>query len=332
MVLSGGPHRSGTLHGGALATIPMHMYQADCTVHRAARKANANATKAGVASFASAKIPGAGMDPDAIQPFQVFKDGFYPVDCVDDYMFAHGDKFGDNKFSYKLGEVSGVSIVHYSMHVAKEDREPMTHDVSPKLSTKKRFAEAPRLSTYQAMMPAAVVALLAVALPALASQHPDPALLSEVDAMDACGPGAEDAETCSLALLQARKQQLSGSADSDSEVDIVEYEPEDCGSCATRCQKCEGCKICLTDSKSPDCKPMCFNECAKECGGCAHCATGSSFAEIITSKPESCSSCHKRCKYCEPCKVCLTNAADPDCKPYCYSSCAKHCINCQHCR
>jgi hypothetical protein len=110
----------------------MHMYRADCSVVRATGKAKAksNATKRGVASLASFKNPGAGMDPAAITPFDtVYKDGFYAVDCVDDYMFVHGDKFGDNKFSYKLAEVSGVSIVHYGMHVAKEDREPMTHEV-----------------------------------------------------------------------------------------------------------------------------------------------------------------------------------------------------------
>jgi len=75
-------------------------------------------------------LPGAGMNPAAIKPFEkVLKDGYYGVDCVDDFMFTHGDKFGDNKFSYNLGEVSNVSIVHYAMHVAKEDREPMTPDV-----------------------------------------------------------------------------------------------------------------------------------------------------------------------------------------------------------
>lgn len=81
-------------------------------------------------SFLQAQNPGAGMDPDAVQPFQqVFKDGFMLVACVKDAMYVHGDKFGNNKFDYKMGGVSNSSIVHYSEHVAKEDRAPMTHSV-----------------------------------------------------------------------------------------------------------------------------------------------------------------------------------------------------------
>jgi len=75
-------------------------------------------------------VPGAGMEPGSIEPFsQVLKDGFYEVDCVADYMFKHGDAHGDNRYSYKLGEVSNVSIVHYGAHVAKEDSREMTHEV-----------------------------------------------------------------------------------------------------------------------------------------------------------------------------------------------------------
>jgi len=81
-------------------------------------------------SFSQAQNPGAGMDPDAVQPFQqVFKDGFMLVACVKDAMYVHGDKFGNNKFDYKMGDVSNSSIIHYSEHVAKEDREGMTHGV-----------------------------------------------------------------------------------------------------------------------------------------------------------------------------------------------------------
>lgn len=74
-------------------------------------------------------IPGAGVDPSAIHPFtEVFKDGYYQIDCVKDYLFEYGDKFGDNKASYKLGQISNVSIVHYAAHVPKEDRHEMTHE------------------------------------------------------------------------------------------------------------------------------------------------------------------------------------------------------------
>lgn len=70
------------------------------------------------------------MDPDAVEPFtQVYKDGYLLVACVKDAMYVHGDKFGNNKFDYKMGEISNSSIVHYNEHVAKEDREQMTHSV-----------------------------------------------------------------------------------------------------------------------------------------------------------------------------------------------------------
>merc|ERR1719272_1121943 len=72
--------------------------------------------------------PGAGID--GFKPFErVEKDGFYSVDCVKDYMFSFGDKFGDNKHDYKLGGVSNVSIVHYAAHVPKEDRKSMTQKI-----------------------------------------------------------------------------------------------------------------------------------------------------------------------------------------------------------
>jgi hypothetical protein len=44
-------------------------------------------------------------------------------------MHLHGDKFGDGKFSYELGDVSNVSIVFYDAHVKAEDRHSMTHQV-----------------------------------------------------------------------------------------------------------------------------------------------------------------------------------------------------------
>jgi len=75
-----------------------------------------------------AQVPGAGLGE--IDPFTtVLKDGYLPVECVKDYMYTHGDKFGDNKHEYTLGGVSNVSIVHYAAHVPKEDRKPMTPEV-----------------------------------------------------------------------------------------------------------------------------------------------------------------------------------------------------------
>jgi len=72
-------------------------------------------------------VPGAGINE--FKPFvTVLKDGFSEIDCVQDYMYNHGDKFGDNKHSYKLETVSNVSIVHYEAHVKKEDRQPMSQD------------------------------------------------------------------------------------------------------------------------------------------------------------------------------------------------------------
>jgi len=76
------------------------------------------------------KTPGAGVDPASITPYStVLKDGYMYVSCVKDMLYASGDKFGDNKYSYNLGDVANVSIVHYSAFVPKEDRELMTHDV-----------------------------------------------------------------------------------------------------------------------------------------------------------------------------------------------------------
>merc|ERR1719245_1686315 len=51
------------------------------------------------------------------------------VDCVKDYVLAHGDAFGDGKFDYKLGETANVSIVHYTDIVASADQKPMTPEV-----------------------------------------------------------------------------------------------------------------------------------------------------------------------------------------------------------
>lgn len=82
--------------------------------------------KANVASLLQQENePGAGIDN--FKPFEtVLKDGFLKVTCVKDYMYYRGDKFGDNKHNYKLGQVSNVSIVHYDAFVAEEDRAEMT--------------------------------------------------------------------------------------------------------------------------------------------------------------------------------------------------------------
>lgn len=75
-----------------------------------------------------AKNPGAGLGE--IIPFQQsFKDGFLMVDCIKDSLLEFGDKFGDGKFSYNIGETANISIVHYADVVMKEDAEPMTHEV-----------------------------------------------------------------------------------------------------------------------------------------------------------------------------------------------------------
>merc|ERR1719454_2406148 len=103
--------------------MPMHQYASDCGTKSRLRLAP------GAASLLQDEnVPGAGID--AFEPFQtVLKDGFLLVNCVKDYMYDHGDKFGDNKHDYKLGPVSNVSIVHYEDHVAKEDQVDMTQKV-----------------------------------------------------------------------------------------------------------------------------------------------------------------------------------------------------------
>lgn len=70
------------------------------------------------------------MDQKTMVPFEtVTKDGFMSLECAKDYLFNHGDKFGDGKDSYKEEHVTNVSIVHYTDIVAKEDRKSMTHEV-----------------------------------------------------------------------------------------------------------------------------------------------------------------------------------------------------------
>jgi len=102
-----------------LLSVPMMSYKNDCWKRRPVASA-----------FLQMKNPGAGMVPGDIEPFvTVEKDGFMETACVKDAMFTQGDKFGNNKFDYKMGDISNVSIVSYERHVAKEDREPMSHSV-----------------------------------------------------------------------------------------------------------------------------------------------------------------------------------------------------------
>jgi len=106
-----------------IVSMPMHQYSQDCGAQSTLR------IKQGAAALLQQdNVPGAGIDK--FKPFEtVLKDGFLEVDCVKDYMYYRGDKFGDNKHDYKLGPVSGVSIVHYDAFVAKEDRKEMTQKV-----------------------------------------------------------------------------------------------------------------------------------------------------------------------------------------------------------
>jgi len=103
--------------------MPMHQFAQDCGTKSQLRIAP------GAASLLQgSNVPGAGIDK--FKPFDtVLKDGFLLVDCVKDYMYYLGDKFGDNKHDYKLGPVSNVSIVHYEKFVAKEDQVEMTQKV-----------------------------------------------------------------------------------------------------------------------------------------------------------------------------------------------------------
>merc|ERR1719335_930596 len=85
--------------------------------------------------------PGAGIDPEGQKGYgMVTKDGFSEVACVKDYMYAHGDAAGPNKHEYEIGSSSGVSIVHYSMLVPKEDQQSMSAEVCFELSHSARHA------------------------------------------------------------------------------------------------------------------------------------------------------------------------------------------------
>jgi len=125
---------SSTVSGGVLnsqderiSSVLMHEYKGDCGTDSLLHIVSGAAALLQENSV-SVNVPGAGID--AFKPFKkVLKDGFMQVDCVKDYMFYRGDKFGDNKHDYKLGPVSNVSIVHYDAFVAREDKAPMTQKV-----------------------------------------------------------------------------------------------------------------------------------------------------------------------------------------------------------
>merc|ERR1719218_276188 len=106
-----------------IVSMPMHQFREDC-----GSETHLRFSPDAPAFLQHDNVPGAGIDK--FKPFKtVLKDGFLEVDCVKDYMYYRGDKFGDNKHDYKLGPVSNVSIVHYDAHVAKEDQQEMTQKV-----------------------------------------------------------------------------------------------------------------------------------------------------------------------------------------------------------
>jgi len=104
-----------------LASVTMVSFRQDCGLTRPVGMLGMGAQKA--------QVPGAGLDK-SVKPFaKVLKDGYFMADCVQDFMYEYGDKFGGNKQSYELSKVANVSIVHYDNMVGKEDREEMTPSV-----------------------------------------------------------------------------------------------------------------------------------------------------------------------------------------------------------
>jgi hypothetical protein len=97
-----------------------------------------NSTNARVPEFRAICCQAESIDSPTLPPIVTtiaptdgcaIKDGFLKVACLKDYMYYHGDKFGDNRYDYKIGPVSNDSIVHYEAHVAKEDRHAITPEV-----------------------------------------------------------------------------------------------------------------------------------------------------------------------------------------------------------
>jgi hypothetical protein len=104
-----------------IISMPMQTYSEDCGKESSLRLVPE------AASFLQGQnVPGAGILKGDFKPYnKVLKDGYQMVDCVKDYMFYRGDKFGDNKHDYKLGPVSNVSIVHYSALVDRNSKQPI---------------------------------------------------------------------------------------------------------------------------------------------------------------------------------------------------------------
>merc|ERR1719453_2219435 len=59
---------------------------------------------------------------------ETYKDGFFLTGCAADAMFTSGDKFGGNKFKYKMENVD-VSVVLYEEMLDSADHQPMTPKV-----------------------------------------------------------------------------------------------------------------------------------------------------------------------------------------------------------
>jgi len=103
------------------ASYPTHPAKSACF-----QDAHLHIKKGAASLLQDHNVPGAGIDK--FKPFEkVLKDGFLAVECVKDYMYYYGDKFGDNKHDYKLGR-PGVSIVHFDAFIAKEDQGEMTQE------------------------------------------------------------------------------------------------------------------------------------------------------------------------------------------------------------
>lgn len=73
-------------------------------------------------------FPGVGIHP-VEWGHKKYMNSFARMECVKDYMFYYGDKYGNNYDQYKLEPVSNVSIAHYTYYVPKLDRELMTPTV-----------------------------------------------------------------------------------------------------------------------------------------------------------------------------------------------------------
>jgi len=106
-----------------VVAVPMVKFPQTCGL-----PANMTVAPKMAALLQDANVPGAGIKK--FTPFKtILKDGFMEIDCVKDYMYYRGDKFGDNKHDYKLADTSDVSIVHYDAFVPKEDQVEMTQKV-----------------------------------------------------------------------------------------------------------------------------------------------------------------------------------------------------------